>query len=508
MGVRERCSPLAEWDPASGKFWRVENCGRVALDRLAGAAEAMVELLPQLRARWVERSQRLGTVVPINYPGGDFAACRVVTADGTVAAYAPFQPWVTDEFAGPRRCDTCGDVSVKRKMVCGGCRTQRYCSRECQRASWSRHKTHCGMYGFSSSSEAAAAMSMPEGLAPGFGFSVNGMRSDALVRMGVHLRGAWRACDGNNAHLYFGMLTALHAQDEALNDLVASLGLDPVTHAHFNQPVDPSAGTVASWEEYYALRGLDRSSPLAAVLSFALTCYHAVVDAGLHLQPSLRLLYIGAEMELDMLPTFGEIGHLLPNMRLEIIMVCTKGTSGVPVAQLGGTVAPNARVIVVEGDASRYVKGVDLAVGLNAGFEVYPEWEGVLSTLVTNRVRAYFTDYVMMSALTSMTYLADAGARLACEPKVNPFRSPAAKGEPGVGMCSCSNHIIFSIAPDATVNPQRWLRDKYVELGIKPAYADIMSRQNNHALKRGPLGAQAEEALERNRGSAHQGAHW
>ena len=103
---------------------------------------------------------------------------------------------------------------------------------------------------------------------------------------------------------------------------------------------------------------------------------------------------------------------------------------------------------------------------------------------------------------------ADAGARLACEPKVNPFRSPAAKGEPGVGMCSCSNHIIFSIAPDATVNPQRWLRDKYVELGIKPAYADIMSRQNNHALKRGPLGAQAEEALERNRGSAHQGAHW
>jgi hypothetical protein len=43
-------------------------------------------------------------------------------------------------FAAGKLCATC---SKPAKNVCGGCKSIRYCSVECQRADWTRHKVEC-----------------------------------------------------------------------------------------------------------------------------------------------------------------------------------------------------------------------------------------------------------------------------------------------------------------------------------------------------------------------------
>jgi hypothetical protein len=56
-------------------------------------------------------------------------------------------------FAHPQACNNpgCGNVQGPAewklvrmcKCICGGCRTARYCSRECQRQHWQQHKAVC-----------------------------------------------------------------------------------------------------------------------------------------------------------------------------------------------------------------------------------------------------------------------------------------------------------------------------------------------------------------------------
>jgi len=42
-------------------------------------------------------------------------------------------------------CDCCGEESPRSQLyICTGCMISEYCSKKCQRASWSRHKESCG----------------------------------------------------------------------------------------------------------------------------------------------------------------------------------------------------------------------------------------------------------------------------------------------------------------------------------------------------------------------------
>ena len=40
-------------------------------------------------------------------------------------------------------CDNCGDM-FRRTFKCGFCKVSKYCSKDCQKADWQRHKTQCG----------------------------------------------------------------------------------------------------------------------------------------------------------------------------------------------------------------------------------------------------------------------------------------------------------------------------------------------------------------------------
>ena len=81
--------------------------------------------------------------------------------------------------------------------------------------------------------------------------------------------------------------------------------------------------TLKSWEEYYRLRNLPSSSPVALLATFPLTIYYAIeqygqvpVTVSRMLKRPLRVHIVGAEKEMHFLDLFKEVGFLLlPELR-------------------------------------------------------------------------------------------------------------------------------------------------------------------------------------------------
>ena len=74
-----------------------------------------------------------------------------------------------------------------------------------------------------------------------------------------------------------------------------------------------------SWEDYYALRGIPLSSPVALLCTFPLTIYHAIerygavpITVSKILKRPMRMHVIGVEKEINFLDLFKEVGYLLP----------------------------------------------------------------------------------------------------------------------------------------------------------------------------------------------------
>jgi hypothetical protein len=77
--------------------------------------------------------------------------------------------------------------------------------------------------------------------------------------------------------------------------------------------------TLTTWEDYYKLRSISLSSPVALLLTFPLTIYFAIekfgdvpVTVARMLKRPLRLHIVGIEKEMNFLDIFREIGYLLP----------------------------------------------------------------------------------------------------------------------------------------------------------------------------------------------------
>jgi hypothetical protein len=74
-----------------------------------------------------------------------------------------------------------------------------------------------------------------------------------------------------------------------------------------------------SWKDYYSLRGIPSTSPVALLCTFPLTIYQAIVQYGevpstvaQMLKRPLRIHVVGAEKEMNFLDLFQEVGFLLP----------------------------------------------------------------------------------------------------------------------------------------------------------------------------------------------------
>lgn len=76
---------------------------------------------------------------------------------------------------------------------------------------------------------------------------------------------------------------------------------------------------LTTWEDYYKLRSISLSSPVALLLTFPLTIYFAIekfgqvpVTVARMLKRPLRLHVVGIEKEMNFLDIFREVGYLLP----------------------------------------------------------------------------------------------------------------------------------------------------------------------------------------------------
>lgn len=76
---------------------------------------------------------------------------------------------------------------------------------------------------------------------------------------------------------------------------------------------------LSSWKEYYKLRNIPESSPMALLATFPMTIYYAIerygsvpVTVARMMNRPLRIHVVGAEKEMNFLDLFKEVGFLLP----------------------------------------------------------------------------------------------------------------------------------------------------------------------------------------------------
>jgi hypothetical protein len=78
--------------------------------------------------------------------------------------------------------------------------------------------------------------------------------------------------------------------------------------------------SVNSWKDYIEFRCLSPTSIAPLLLHNILTVYQMLKELGI--TSGKRLVYmLGAELELNMIPLFGELAYLMPGIDLTLVMI-------------------------------------------------------------------------------------------------------------------------------------------------------------------------------------------
>ncbi|GFS29429.1 hypothetical protein Acr_00g0006640 [Actinidia rufa] len=225
-------------------------------------------------------------------------------------------------------------------------------------------------------------------------------------------------------------------------------------HDHLRDGLGISGPILLSgWSEYYNLRNLSMSSPVADILSHPLTVYYiltALIISSKNLLlkgKEVILHYLGPEGELDWMPAFAEIGHLLNGMgNIQIVIV----GPGVP-ANLSGTtsgISSRVRVNLVRGlyqEEATYLTSPHAIVALNCALEKYASWGGALDLIKSMGVPAFFTDQSEISCANAKQVLRSAGLHITQPVTPNPFRSPVRNQGSSSNLPSYSNGFVFGV---------------------------------------------------------------
>lgn len=227
-----------------------------------------------------------------------------------------------------------------------------------------------------------------------------------------------------------------------------------------------------SWQDYYKLRDIPPSSPVALLCTFPLTVYRAIEQYGevpatvaQMLKRPLRIHVVGAEKEMNFLDLFQEVGYLLPeNLQVELVFVvrqdmlpshcCSTGdkyslqielTTNLTVQVVSGTYGTNQSSTA----SSSYLdpnfdvgKGPpDMVLALNAGLYAYESWRSVVDYLYHNSgVVGVFTDY---NEYSGMNCASIGGAASRESLTINPFRQPLAMPVYSMNLPQFSNGFFY-----------------------------------------------------------------
>lgn len=347
----------------------------------------------------------------------------------------------------PRQCAACEkEVYGEQSVCCGRCRAVIYCGPSCQKQQWKEtHKSVCGV--FKAMMEREEELAMKIFVFPCF--TENPCKW--LESSGLHQKGMWRRKCNCYSNCPFGLLPT-----KGLNSDLWG-GLDRGEYPP-DSPFDAREGLsspilLSGWSEYYNLRSLPLSSPVAVLLSHPLTVYHILTALSMSSKNLLLkgrevvVHYLGPEGELDWMPAFAEIGHLLNGSgNVQIVMVGPEVPS-----DLSGTVSgigSRVRVNLVRGvyqEEATYLPSPHVIVGLNSGLENGGSWLGALELIKSMNVPAFLTEQSEISCANAKHVLRAAGLHITHPVMPNPFRSPLRNQAVSNNLPSYGNGFVFGV---------------------------------------------------------------
>ncbi|KAG8219968.1 hypothetical protein J3R82DRAFT_973 [Butyriboletus roseoflavus] len=371
----------------------------------------------------------------------------------------------------------------QKLLVCSGCKSAIYCSKKCQVGDWKigrfgsdGHKTFCekNKVGEHRSGEVRAfilyilqrhMLKVPEvrailKLFPWGKLESDGTFSESLIRayfgvLGANGYGYWSEAGGSAPHqlqpntlgnqgspfrvdpvesYQDGYLLFLdrHLDDKAGWNLEDRL----IPKLHFEPGCEPPIGSsanVVDWKSWYQWRYLPFDSPAALLMHYPLTVYQLLVNVLNVTSPScgssehrqtLNIHYLGAEVELNMLPLFSELALLLPYTDIKLTFfgyavhtivqkankrsIAAKAKRNEPVYtyESPASMGQSTLAIYLDGDQENWDPRFtsitnnlpDAIVALNAGLLSYRAWMSVILFCHVEEMPFGVTEYAEQSA--------------------------------------------------------------------------------------------------------------
>ncbi|XP_042479141.1 zinc finger MYND domain-containing protein 15 [Macadamia integrifolia] len=386
-------------------------------------------------------------------PGQAYEEKATSPASSTPTKYAepPKEEFVDvkmNSAAGLRECAMCEKEVNGDQSCCSRCRAVVYCGPVCQKQHWKEtHKGLCGLYKAMMEREEELAMKI-------FIFPCSVEHPCKwLELLDLHQKGMWRRKCNCYSHCPFGLLPVKGGLWDSWGNLDdEEYPKDSPFSNHLRDGMS-SPILLSGWSEYYNLRSLPLSSPVAVILSHPLTVYHILTTLNMSTKNLLLkgkeviLHYLGPEGELDWMPAFAEIGHLLNGLgNIQVVMVGPE----VP-TNLSGTVSgisSRVRVNLVRGvyqEEATYLPSPDVVIALNCGLESYPSWSAALDLIKSKNIPAFFTDQSEIFCTNAKQVLRGAGLHITHPLTPNPFRSPARNQGLSTNLPSYSNGFLLGV---------------------------------------------------------------
>lgn len=248
----------------------------------------------------------------------------------------------------------------------------------------------------------------------------------------------------------------------------------PIISAQY--PISPLTKQLSCWKEYYEWRSISLDSPVALLLHWPLTIYHALQlnDSRIRsrdVSKHINIHYLGPDKELIQLAVFGELLALLPDYDVHIDFV----GPAIPEYRDGEKTYLHSYVCCDDRDCEckdpseascgsvvtlQLLKGFyhdrfkdlmkdsfpHLIIAPNAGVAAYPSWMETVELIHGLNTPAVFTDFCEEAAHLAACCLSSAtGCKLALPVQLNPFRQPIAVEDTALHVPCYSNCFLFGI---------------------------------------------------------------